>query len=440
MAKIINRYLFNWQDIDNLPELKRFQLVLEYADDEEFIRMLERIRYKGRNEYPVRAIWNSLLVMYVAQHSSISSLRRELMRNPLLRQLCGFDPVKGAKAVPPAYVYSRFISKLKRYSREVKRIFEKLVNKLGEEIMDLGEGIVIDSKAIDSYSRGKRVDRRIKRDGRRDMDAEWGIKTAEGEDGEVIKKKWYGYKVHIIADSRHEIPLNYRVTKAGVNDSVMLMPMIREMRIKNRKILDRSRKIYGDMGYDSRENKSGVYDECGIIPIIPVRKLRKVKKEEGIKGLEWMYYNESGEIIYVEEERGIRCELSYSGYERKRRRQKFVCPVKAYGIGCEKKSECRYYNKSVRISINLDRRIFMPIPEHSKRFRMEIKKRTSIERINARIDSVYGFEEHTIRGLAKMEVMIGIAMIVMVTLALGHTKEKREEQMRSLVKPVCGAA
>lgn len=82
----------------------------------------------------------------------------------------------------------------------------------------------------------------------------------------------------------------------------------------------------------------------------------------------------------------------------------------------------------------------MPIPEHSNRFRKEIKKRTSIERINARIDSVYGFEEHTIRGLAKMEVMIGIAMIVMISLALGHTKEKREEQMRSLVKPVCGAA
>ena len=72
------------------------------------MQTLEKNRNKGRNEYPIRAMWNSVLAGIVFGHESIESLRRELSRNGELRDLCGFDPFAGGGAVPPSYAYSPF--------------------------------------------------------------------------------------------------------------------------------------------------------------------------------------------------------------------------------------------------------------------------------------------------------------------------------------------
>ncbi|GAW92753.1 IS4-like transposase, partial [Calderihabitans maritimus] len=48
------------------------------------MRKLERKRGKGRNDYPIRAVWNSIIAGIIYQHPSIESLRRELLRNAQL--------------------------------------------------------------------------------------------------------------------------------------------------------------------------------------------------------------------------------------------------------------------------------------------------------------------------------------------------------------------
>jgi hypothetical protein len=55
-----------------------------------------------------------------------------------------------------------------------------------------------------------------------------------------------------------------------------------------------------------------------------------------------------------------------------------------------------------------------------------------LERIN-RIDHSFGFEQHLIHGLAKMQTRVGLALAVMMAMALGHFKQGRPQQMRSLV-------
>lgn len=75
-------------------------MVLDHLPDEELMRKLEQERGKGRDDYPVRAVWNSILAGIVFQHPSIESLRRELLRNAQLREICGFDPCLGERAVP----------------------------------------------------------------------------------------------------------------------------------------------------------------------------------------------------------------------------------------------------------------------------------------------------------------------------------------------------
>jgi len=64
------------------------------------------------------------------------------------------------------------------------------------------------------------------------------------------------------------------------------------------------------------------------------------------------------------------------------------------------------------------------------------RKRTSVERVNSRLDVSFGFEHHFIRGLSKMRLRCGLALVVMVATALGHAKAKRKELMRSLVRTV----
>jgi len=62
------------------------------------------------------------------------------------------------------------------------------------------------------------------------------------------------------------------------------------------------------------------------------------------------------------------------------------------------------------------------------------KKRTSVERVNSRLDVSFGFEHHYIRGLKKMKVRCGIALCVMLAMALGRAKQKRLDLIRSLIK------
>ena len=58
--------------------------------------------------------------------------------------------------------------------------------------------------------------------------------------------------------------------------------------------------------------------------------------------------------------------------------------------------------------------------------------RTEVERINGRLDRDYMFNDHFIRGQEKMELMVDLSFLVMLTIAKGHIKNK-QRNIRSLV-------
>ncbi len=80
--------------------------------------------------------------------------------------------------------------------------------------------------------------------------------------------------------------------------------------------------------------------------------------------------------------------------------------------------------------------MFTPIDRASYKWKREYNKRSAVERVNSRLDVSFGFELHTIRGMAKMKMRCGLALCVMLAMALGRIKENQAEKMRSLVKPV----
>ncbi|WP_232796585.1 transposase [Kyrpidia spormannii] len=84
----------------------------------------------------------------------------------------------------------------------------------------------------------------------------------------------------------------------------------------------------------------------------------------------------------------------------------------------------------------MDRRIFTPIARESYKWAKECRHRAAVERVNSRLDVSFGFERHTVRGLGKMRLRCGLALCVMLAMALGRGREKRQERMRSLVRSV----
>ncbi len=437
MAMIAQSKLFSWREVEVRSDLDRLTLVLEVLPDEGLMRELEAHRDKGRDDYPVRAVWNSLLAAVVYEHASIESLRRELQRNGQLRDLCGFDSVRGARAVPPASAYTRFLKKLFGYREQIDGMFDKLLERLRGYLPDLGKHLAVDSKGI--WSHGRPTEKG--RDGRRDVDGDWGVKTYRGqrEDGSLWERvrRWFGYKVHLIVDVIYEIPLGYEVTRASVSDTLRLLPMMEDLDKRQPWVVTRAEDAAGDKAYDSAQNDRELYDRWGIKPIIDIR--ADWKDGEGTRPLygdrvDNIVTDERGTVFCVRGE-GEAVPMAFCGLESERGTLKYRCPAAAYGMECCERAQCSPtgYGRVVRVPMEMDRRRFVPVPRASYKWRRLYRGRTAVERVNSRLDVSFGFERHFIRGMEKMRFRVGLALMVMLAMAVGAIEMKRREQMRSLV-------
>jgi hypothetical protein len=52
MAIIPQKQLFRWNEVEELGDLERLKLVIDYLPDEELMQALEDERGNGRNDYP----------------------------------------------------------------------------------------------------------------------------------------------------------------------------------------------------------------------------------------------------------------------------------------------------------------------------------------------------------------------------------------------------
>jgi len=127
--------------------------------------------------------------------------------------------------------------------------------------------------------------------------------------------------------------------------------------------------------------------------------------------------------------------MAFGGFEAARGTLKYRCPARHYGLACRGQQRCAVRG-AVRIKLEDDRRVFTPVARSSYKWRRLYAKRTAVERINSRLDVSFGFERHFVRGLAKMKLRVGLALVVMLAMALGRVREKRAGLMRSLVRAV----
>ena len=57
------KLLFSWDDVDSLPDMRRLRLVLDWLPGEPVIEALRARRGRGRDDYPVDAMWRALVLL-----------------------------------------------------------------------------------------------------------------------------------------------------------------------------------------------------------------------------------------------------------------------------------------------------------------------------------------------------------------------------------------
>ena len=483
------KLLFSWEDVDSLPDLRRLRLVLDWLPDEPVIEALRARRGRGRDDYPVDAMWRALVAGVVFQHASVESLLRELGRNPGLLSVCGFDPLPrqakprrevradpgtGAATVvelpaparspvPRAWNFTRFLEAVEAVESEtgcVTGMIDELRDRLKEALPDFGKHLGYDGKAIESHSTGRRNRETGKTS---DPEADWGKHETRGVDkktGEAWTKvkSWFGCRLHLIADTEYEIPVAFEVRKASAAESPVLSRMVRELFARDRALEARCADFSADRGLDGGPLKALLWDGHRIRPLIDTRRTwREEKAEPGYdpsrpilrplypERVDTVAHSEKGEVICRCPRTGEERPMAFQGFEADRNTLKYRCPAAAYDLRCKGRTVCHKqagskagdYGRVVRIDLDkVDRRVFTPTPHGSPSWRRGYKRRAALERINARLDNDFGFERHYIRGHAAMKTRVGLALAIMMALALGHVKEGRPDRMRSLVGEV----
>ena len=482
---------FSWQAVEGLPDLDRLRLVLDTLPDEEIVAALEAGRGRGRNDYPVRSMWRALIAGVVFQHASIQSLLREMGRNPALLELCGFDPLPfqsapvlelraGTKEPPcavahPAQVrstvpshwnFSRFLRRVVLLENEcglVSAMVESLRASLFEELPDFGRHLGYDGKAIESHSTGRVAEDKGKTS---DPDADWGKHETSGvnaKTGAIWKKvkSWFGYGLHLIADTHYEVPVAFEVTRASDSEVKMLPKMLENLFARAPEMVERCDDFSADRGLDNAPQKKLLWDKWAIRPLVDTRLMWKAEKEEPgydpTKPITRALFPNRADVVVHDERGRVSCicpqtgevrAMAFQGFEAERGlcgTLKYRCPAAAFGFDCAGSKACHRaggvepgeYGRIVRIDLDKnDRRIFTPTPWGSPSWRRGYNRRSAIERINNRLDNSFNFETHYIRGLAKMKTRVGLALVVMMALALAQVRAGHAERMRSLVGAV----
>lgn len=415
--------IFDYMEIENLGDLKKLKLFFENINDEKLCKLLEEKRKNGRNDYPIRTMLNLIYAMKIFGHRSVESFRRELSRNSQLRIACGLNEGeykylgKRKHLVPPARVFTGFFKLLRKYKKEIKEINKELIKYMYENLEGFGKDCAVDGKYLDSYAnKFHKSKAKNKTDERAEHEATSSCKTYYMKDG-TSKKEWhYGYRAHIICDAKYGLPIEWKVTPASNSEQKELDKMIKEMsQSEERYKLEVMENLMADAGYDSGSRNKRLKEEYNINPVIDIRHMwnEKIKEVEN----QMLAYNEDGEVFLILD-LGKYEKLKYLGYDKQNKALRYGRYTKG--------------RKVYRVPLATDYRVFVPIARDSKKFKTKYKMRTEVERLNGRIDRDYMFNDHFIRGKEKMEIMLDLSFMIMLTMAKGHIKNK-QKNIRSLV-------
>lgn len=424
--------LFPWDELEVSPTLGTIREALEVIPDGPLLDALQKRRHNGCDKYPVRVLWGVLLLSIILRHTTIEACLAELRRNAPLRLLI---EIEDETRVPNGWNMTRFLAVFGEspYLDLLRSVFDHMVQRLGAAVPDLGKATAGDSTALS---------------GRRDPDAErvkaeveQGLPQASGgkkeykdADGKVTKVvEWFGYKLHLIVDVKHEVVLGYHITdtKAGDNERIEALVEQAEKNLPAERI---ETLAYDKAGDDVKVHE--VLHEKGIKPLIEIRAMwpKDGDQEKVIGGRIPLnvVYNEAGTVSCYDTVSNppIRRGMSYCGHESSRGTLKYRCPAKVEGFSCKSEEKCnagKSYGMTVRVPQKTDLRRFPSIPRETKQFDRLYDGRTSVERVNARLKIFWGLDDGNVVGSRRFHAHVGAVLVVHLAFATLLASAQRYE-------------
>jgi hypothetical protein len=422
--------LFAWDCLEDSPSLQTIKDLLAVLPDGKLLNSLRSARGKGRRDYPVSVLWGVVVLRVALRHITTEAVLAELRRNEGLRRVIGIESEKG---VPKKWNMSRFEDVLGQEPHRtlLKEIFTVLIQRLGTAIIDLGRDTAGDATNLSARRKPEAAAQKEIDEGL--PQASGGRKEYKDDEGKVTKVvEWFGFKLHLVVDVKHEVVLSYEITDTKAGDGETLPGLLEQAKANLPK--GRIKTLAYDKAADSDEVHKLLSDE-GITPLIQMRGLWQIDPERmlpGHDGSSNVVYKEDGTIYCYDKvsEPPVRHQMAYIGYEPERETLKYRCPAMHENWDCPMSKICnagKSYGKTVRVDRQLDPRRFPSLPRATKKFERMYKGRTSVERVNARLKVFWGVDDGNLTGSRRFVAQVGVVLAVHAAFATLLASTPRRE-------------
>lgn len=396
--------ILSFNEILNFQPETRLQMILSQLDFSSIEDSLSKPSSKrGPKGHSVRPMLYSMIAMQVEKIPYVKSLVSRLNSDPVLRYNCGFDVLDN---VPSASSFSRLIDKISQ-SPLLEKEFESIVIKAKSLNIIDGNEVAIDSTKLDSFESAKPKSK-INDDGN---SPNWGMK--KDTNGNNIR--WFGWKLHILADCASELPLKVMVTPANVYDGTVVIGLIKEFREAYGHLFNPEYFIM-DSGYDLKENYGYIAKEINSQPIIALNQRGSYAPPEGMNekihpicsgGYELSYWGKDGNYL------------------------KFRCPHAVGKINCPHGMNwCTNSNYGYCLKVNYkeDNRFYSYPLRSSEKWQLIYNKRTSIERCNSRLKENLSVNNIRSAGINKAKTFALLNCIALIAGTIAVNKSKTLNQ------------
>jgi hypothetical protein len=426
----ISKPLFAWDALEDSPSLQSVRATLEAIPDGPLLASLRNARGQGRNDYPVSCLWGTLLLAIVLRHTTMDACLEELRRNAALRLLIGIEEETD---VPKAYNMSRFLGTLGQepHLSHLRRVFAVMVQRLGAVVPDLGAHTAGDSTALSARAADSPAVR--------EAEVAQGLPQPSGgrkeykDDQGVVTKvvEWFGYKLHLLVDVKHEVVLAYYITDTKRGDNELIPDLVLQAQD------NLPAKRLHTLAYDKAADDVAVHEflnDHDIKPLIQNRTFQVQEPEKVFGGRTPLnvVFDQAGTVFCYDKvsPEPVRHAMAYIGHEAERGTLKYRCPARHEGWTCPSDQACngtRKYGLTVRVKQEIDLRRFPPIPRATKQFERLYKGRTAVERVNARLKIFWGLDDGQVYGARRFHAHVGAVLVAHLALATLLAKNPRRE-------------
>ena len=408
--------LFAWEAIEDSPSLHTVKELLRVIPDAPLLDALRAYRGGGRNDYPVEVLWGVCVLRVALRHLTTEACLAELRRNAGLRQMIGIDSEAG---VPKKWNVSRFEALLGQepFRTLAHEAFDLMARRLAGAVPDLGKSVAGDSTTLNARlirSTEEPDDLPVATGGRKEYLDDKGLVTSVHE--------WFGYKLHLAVDTKHEVALAWTITSATTADGPTIPSLLEGIdRVLPKGRMER-------LAYDKAADDEKIHELLNsrkVRPLIANRSMWKDEKERPLAAKNApapLYYDEAGTVYCYDmtAKVPVRHPMAFVGYERERECLKYRCPARQQNWNCPSERHCsqgRAWGLTVRVPQAQDLRRFPAIPRATKMFERLYSERTAVERVNARLKIFWGVDDGNITGARRFWANVSVVMLVHLAFA-----------------------